>query len=108
MLSRCKACQAAITVVFTCMCWQAECSKLLWPREHHHITATIKTREAAESLFASPKEQEDAFRIYRDLQDEQLRALHNALAPQNWQESIALKFASMPPAGTRLIWDIFG
>ena len=90
------------------MCWQAECSKLLWPREHHHITAAKNTRETAKSLFASPQDQEEAFRIYRDQQDEEFRALHNALAPQFWQESTALRFASMPPEGTRLIWDIFG
>ena len=62
------------------MGWQAE-SKLLWPRDHHHITATVKTRETIKNLFASPQDQEDAFRKYRDLQDEELRALHNSLVP---------------------------
>jgi hypothetical protein len=71
------------------MCWQAE-SKLLWPRDHHHTTATVKTRETTKNLFASPQDQEDAFRKYRDLQDEELRALHNSLGPQHWQESTAL------------------
>ena len=108
MLSRCKACQVAIAVVSTCLCWQAECIKLPWPREHHHITTTVNTRDTAKSLFTSPQDEEEAFRIYRDLQDEELRALHNALAPQHWQESTAIKFASISPAGTRLIWDVFG
>lgn len=60
------------------------------------------------NIFSNADEELEAYRMYRDIQDSELQALNNALEPDQWGESVAVKFAVMPPEGTRLIWDVFG
>ena len=60
------------------------------------------------SIFSNADEELEAYRIYRHIQDSELQALKNALDPEQWGESVAVKFEVMPPEGTRLIWDVFG
>ena len=59
-------------------------------------------------IFSNADEELEAYRTYRHIQDSELQALKNALDPQQWGESVAVKFEVMPPEGTRLIWDVFG
>ena len=61
-----------------------------------------------QDIFSNADEELEAYRIYRHIQDSELQALKNALGPEQWGESVALKFEVMPPEGTRLIWDVFG
>ena len=63
---------------------------------------------ASHGFFANPDEQQEAYRIYKQLQNEESRILKTALDPDRWKESVALKFESHSPAGTRLVWDVFG
>lgn len=66
------------------------------------------------TIFASLQEQNDANRIYRELQNYEFQALNNALDDKDWQEAIAVEFdVSDEPALAmtnrhRLIWDVFG
>ena len=59
-------------------------------------------------IFSNADEELEAYRIYRHIQDSELQALKNALDPEQWEESVAVKFEFMPPEGTRLVWDVFG
>ena len=60
------------------------------------------------SIFHDIDDEHEAYRIYRQAQDTELQALHQALDPQQWGESVNVKPHVIPPEGTRLIWDVFG
>lgn len=63
---------------------------------------------ASDGYFSTSDEQQEVFQIYQRLQNEEFRALDSALDPDQWKESVALRFEHSSPAGTRLVWDVFG
>lgn len=108
MTLRLQAYTAAVALACCCTCWQANGSNLRWPLTYHRIAQYAQGHSHHKSIFANPHEQEEAYRIYRELQDEAFQALHNALAPSEWEESVAIRFASQPELRDTLIWDVFG
>ena len=66
-----------------------------------------------ESLFANVEQEQEANRIYHELQDAEYVALEGALDISQWRESIAVQFdvSSDPTAQFttrhRLLWDVF-
>lgn len=66
-----------------------------------------------DGLFASAEHEQEAYRIYRELQDAEFTALKGALDISQWRESIAVQFdVSNDPTAQfttrhRLVWDVF-
>ena len=75
---------------------------------HAWAKLALSQLDASDGFFANPDEQQEAFRIYKQLQNEEFHTLKTALDPDRWKESVALKFENSSPAGTRLLWDVFG
>ncbi|KAL3161396.1 hypothetical protein ABBQ32_010286 [Trebouxia sp. C0010 RCD-2024] len=59
-------------------------------------------------IFHSIDEEHEAYRIYRQTQDNELKALKYALDPEEWGESVVVKPRVKATEGSRLIWDVFG
>ena len=75
---------------------------------HSWTELAFKQPYTSDGFFANSDEQREAYRIYKQLQKEEFHALDTALDPDRWKESVALKFENTSPAGTRLVWDVFG
>ena len=65
------------------------------------------------TLFGSRRQEEEAYRIYRELQQAEYTALQQALDSASWQEAIAVQFDTAQDPSIRfthrhrLIWDVF-
>lgn len=67
-------------------------------------------------LFSSSQDEHEVFRLYREQQEFEYKALRMAMQPAYWSEAIAVEFDLRRGRGPRtravrrhrLVWDVFG
>lgn len=102
------------TALVVCLGLYAWSAVKFWPDPQSYLIFTgPPLHHLREGLFPTLEQEQEASRIYHELQDAEYAALEGALDISQWQEAIAVQFdVSNDPTASfthrhRLIWDIF-